>query len=371
MRRKLRQIANEVTWTGLSNGCREVSREWLAKWWQRADSEILGDSEEYLNATLDWLGRAQDARPDGGVSAYYSLYGGFGPSYLETTGYIIPTWLRVAAWNGRSEYCNRARRAADWLLTLQHPTGGFPSGFATPEDDLAVFDTGQIVFGLLAIAPGGGTDFLEAARKAGRWLVEVQDPAGSWTRYAYEERPHVYYTMVAWSLVELFEATGDATFRDAALRNVQWVVAQQQPNGWFSGYHLGRRPVYLHFIAYTLQGLLEVGVRLGQRSLIDAVRRGSESLLQQVSAAKTLTGAYDAEWNSTATYECVTGLAQMSLVFQGLARTEPSAGSYLEAAWRLNQRVRQTIRLDGPTGIRGAVKGSQPVWGRYLSLRYP
>src|SRR5262245_34594310 len=44
---------------------------------------------------LNWLARAQDnsATNDGGVARHYSLVSGWGPSYPESTGYIIPTLI--------------------------------------------------------------------------------------------------------------------------------------------------------------------------------------------------------------------------------------------------------------------------------------
>src|SRR5262249_8247777 len=57
-------------------------------------------SDRHLAATMDWLARAQDATPDDGVSAVYSLASGWAASYPETTGYIIPTCFDFAAHSG-------------------------------------------------------------------------------------------------------------------------------------------------------------------------------------------------------------------------------------------------------------------------------
>ncbi|MCA9150518.1 MAG: terpene cyclase/mutase family protein [Planctomycetales bacterium] len=369
---KLRQFSREISLGALSRGVPMLVSQW------REGRKSSGDSspqfaaeraEEYLTATMKWLGQAQDARPDGGISAYFSLYGGFGPSYLETTGYIIPTLIAYSRSRGKPEYFDRASRATQWLIELQDKSGGFPSGFAAPEDDLAVFDTGQILFGLLAAAQSGVDRAMDSATRAGRWLAEVQEREGHWVRYAYEGRPHVYYTMVAWALAQLAVASDDAQVRAAALANARWAASQQLPVGTFDQFNLGNRPTFLHFMAYTLQGLIEVGRRLDAPELIDAAERGSRPLLQQLATQPTLAGAYDKDWRPTATYECVTGLAQMSLVFQALA--EVKWPEYRTAAWQLNRRIRQTISLDGPPEICGAVKGSEPIWGKYLRFRYP
>ena len=62
-------------------------------------SPLQEDSPEttlkHIQAAIDWILRAQEIQPDGGVSAYI-IYGGreiIGTSYPEVTGYIIFTVL--------------------------------------------------------------------------------------------------------------------------------------------------------------------------------------------------------------------------------------------------------------------------------------
>ena len=53
------------------------------------------NDNEHLSAAIKWLETAQDATTDGGVAGRYSLSSGWSSSYPETTGYIIPTLLRL------------------------------------------------------------------------------------------------------------------------------------------------------------------------------------------------------------------------------------------------------------------------------------
>src|SRR4051812_1350516 len=101
-----------------------------------------------LQAALGWLARAQDAHPgDRGVSASYHLAFGWRPSYPETTGYIVNTFLDYARAGGHRDFRTRAVEAGEWLLGLQHPTGGFPGGYGLGSPP-RVFNTGMILFGL-------------------------------------------------------------------------------------------------------------------------------------------------------------------------------------------------------------------------------
>ena len=55
---------------------------------------------DHLRAAIDWLCLAQDVRDDkpdaGGVSAGWSFEDGWLPSYPETSGYIVETFLAAA-----------------------------------------------------------------------------------------------------------------------------------------------------------------------------------------------------------------------------------------------------------------------------------
>ncbi len=54
--------------------------------------------DRVIEESIAWLCRAQDrsASADGGVARHYSLITGWGSSYPETTGYIVPTLLTYA-----------------------------------------------------------------------------------------------------------------------------------------------------------------------------------------------------------------------------------------------------------------------------------
>ena len=62
---------------------------------------------------------------DGGVARHYCLITGWGASYPETTGYIVPTIIREGQAAGNTELLERARKMLDWLVSIQMPGGGF------------------------------------------------------------------------------------------------------------------------------------------------------------------------------------------------------------------------------------------------------
>jgi hypothetical protein len=83
-----------------------------------------------ISEALAWIGRAQDNSPsaDGGVARHYCLITGWGASYPETTGYIVPTIIREAQALADTALLKRARIMLDWLVSIQMPGGGFRGG---------------------------------------------------------------------------------------------------------------------------------------------------------------------------------------------------------------------------------------------------
>src|SRR5438128_791247 len=84
--------------------------------------------DDHLNEAVEWLKRAQDVTGDGGVSGRYDLHEGWTSSYPETTGYIIPTLLKLASVRNDPSFIERAERCVRFLLSTQLESGAFPGG---------------------------------------------------------------------------------------------------------------------------------------------------------------------------------------------------------------------------------------------------
>jgi len=330
--------------------------------------------DDHIEAAMTWLCLAQDQPGDGGVALRYSLAKGWQPSYPETTGYIIPNFLKYASLTRRPEFSERALRMADWELSIQNPDGSFNGGPLGSGYEGFVFDTGQVIFGLVAAHKAtGAAKYLDGAVKAGRWLVQVQDKEGSWSRHAFNVIPHTYYTRVAWALAELGAHAGERDFSVSAQRNADWAVAQQQTNGWFghTGFTVASHAApYTHTIAYTMEGLLETGALLDRREYIDAVMRAADSWIETVREDGYCSGKYDRDWKSGARFACLTGSAQFALILLRLY-TLSGREKYFETAQTLTRFLCRRQALSGAPEIRGAIAGSWPIWGGYQRFAYP
>jgi hypothetical protein len=327
------------------------------------------DSAKTLELLLRWIVDAQ--RSDGGIPAYYSLLTGYSDSYPEVTGYIVPTLYDFARTTGDARAVDAAERATCWLLSLQMPSGAFPAGLHGSEAQASVFNTGQILQGLVrADIETNRSEVRQAALAAGDWLVGSQQTDGSWSGPgAYQNVSHTYYSMVAWSMAELGKHVGEPRYGLAAERNLDWVLSHFQPSGWVEGINLQVHPNYLHFIAYVLQGVLETAILRQRNDAIEAVAKSAWVLLRKFETNKFLAGAYDADFQRGARFTCVTGNAQMSCVWLRLFEMTGDL-RYLNAALKMNEMLKQLIPVRGRKGITGGVSGSYPMWGRYQPLRY-
>jgi hypothetical protein len=363
-------------------------RDGLWAWRSRGDTSVLsavmydifkrsyapGTDAEHLQATMTWLCAAQDAMAEGGVSAFYDLRAGtWGPPYPETTGYIIPTFFDFAAYSGDDSYRTRAVRMANWLVTLQLPGGAFPIGPLWPDWERAplVFDTGQIIHGLVRVyEETQRDDFLASARSAGRWLVEIQDADGAWRKFTSLGIVHTYNVRTAWGLLRLHQANPDPQICEAAVKNLTWAIQDQDDDGWFRNAHFRPgEPPLTHTIAYTIEGLLESGVILQDQQIIGAARRAADALRHRQGEDGFLRARYGPGWSSDLEWSCLTGDAQMAILWQRLYQLTGDLG-YLQAVEMANTYVKQAQnRISHAPGILGGLAGSHPIYADYEPYR--
>src|SRR5690242_17669092 len=205
--------------------------------------ELSGDRgmRRAIQAAISWLCRAQDLTPskDGGVAHSYSLGRRcWLPSYPETTGYIIPTFLQCADFLHDETLRDRAKAMLDWLVSIQFPEGSFQGGTVSAKPVVPVaFNTGQIVLGLASGVQCFGSLYRPAMIRAADWLVQVQGNDGSWRSFqspftAHDE--HAYDIHIAWGLFEAARLESTRGYEEAACKSIKWALRYQHNNGWFA-----------------------------------------------------------------------------------------------------------------------------------------
>ncbi|MBI3598818.1 MAG: terpene cyclase/mutase family protein [Nitrospirae bacterium] len=316
----------------------------------------------------DWLLKAQENAPDGqGYSRRYSLITGWDRCYIETTGYIVPTLLNVSQYLGATQYRESAIRAANWLLTVQTAEGAFTDIDAyTPQ----VFDTGQVLLGFNRMFRDTRDErFLSALIKAGRWLTDVQEVDGSWVRFAYNNRPHAYYSRVAAALIEAGQIAGIEEYVAAGTRNLEWVAAQRQANGYFrfSEFKPGEDAI-LHTIVYVLEGFSMAFDLTAGRRWADMLIDGAEVLARLSNEDGFLYSQYDPEWGTTNMEYCVTGLAQYAGICFDVANIVGDVG-FRDRGSRIVENLCRW-QQDKGRDITGTLQSSVPLWGYYGGMEF-
>jgi hypothetical protein len=340
----------------------------------------------HLLATVGWIEHAHDATGRKGVARSYSLVPhrryarrGWLPAYPETTGYLIPTLIAAARHLGRDELTRRALEMAEWEAELQldRVRGG------TVEDgEPRGLQHGTGAFGWIAAQSESGDERPHArAARAAKWLVEAQDEDGAWRRGARSSwRRAATSTTRArgrWRSTARARATRRGR-RGAPGRRVR--ASQQRENGWFAENCLDdpERPL-LHTIAYAAQGVLEIGLLLDEPRFVESARKVARGVATQIAPDGALPGRLDAQWRPAARWSCVTGEAQMVLVWDrldaltaGAAKTAGAAGGeFKEVSAAVLRHVLATQDLDHhDPGVKGGVAGSFPIWGDYGRYEY-
>jgi hypothetical protein len=331
------------------------------------------DDRVHLEAAVTFITRTIEQGNGRASSKAYMVAKGWLPPYRETTGYIIPTLLDLAEHLNRPDLASTAERMGKWLAEVQEPSGGFVEHDLRQDTKPIVFNTGQILHGFNAlILRRERQDLVPHARRAGDFLVSSADETGSFVRNEHFDMAHTYNVRSAWALLTLGRLLGEKTYETVALANAEWTVAQQTSNGFF------RNNVFqpgwnanTHGIAYVLQGLLEIHCISGRESYLAAVRRSAERIISVYGAKRWLVSEIGENWEFLSSHLCLTGLAQLAIVFFRLYGLYGDK-RYLDVGISLLDDVAATQDVTSTRKPHyGGIKGSLPVYGRYAPLQYP
>jgi uncharacterized protein YyaL (SSP411 family) len=333
------------------------------------------EKKEALAKAAGWLITARKANHDGGMGSYH-LINKWSSSYPETTGYIIPTLINYGKKFDKQEAIDSAMMAADFLLKIQREGGGWQGGRIGEKKPEIVFNTGQIIRGMIAAYEHSAVQrYLDAAIKAGHWLSEIQHKEGYWQTHALMEKARVYDTFVDAPLLHLYVITGEDKFRETAVHNLDWVIREKMhENGWFEDcdntVKRNDKPI-LHTIAYTLDGLIDCSLILKDDQYLKAAVKGADKLRDIFLSTGFLNGRYDRNWTGRE-YMLCTGSAQMAIVWLKLYGVSHDK-AYLQAARRMINLLIfvQSRGFKETEDSLGAIPGSFPVWGRYEPFAFP
>jgi hypothetical protein len=340
----------------------------------------VGSIEAHLKGAADWLLVAQQATPDDGVAHSYDVrQGAWNASYPETTGYVIPTLYDYARLYDAPAYAEAARRMAIWESEIQMADGGVRAGTMSAEIVApTIFNTGQVLFGWAkAWLETRDERFKDSLARASDWLVAAQDEDGAWRRFSSPfttSKLNSYNTRSAFGLVRAYEALGEERWLAAAVRNVEFVLARGFANDWLPDNCLLKmedESALTHTIAYSIRGILEVGAAAGRQDFIERAVRMARLVAARQREDGALPARYLPDWKTRVNWTCVTGNSQMAINWLRLAQLTGDASLKEPAirANRFNMSIQDLATADA--NVRGALKGSHPINGEYMTWRYP
>jgi squalene-hopene/tetraprenyl-beta-curcumene cyclase len=155
-----------------------------------------------------------------------------------------------------------ARRGVRWLIDQQEPEGSWFGRWGVNH----VYGTGAAVPGLIA----AGVDPSHASiRRAVRWLEEHQNEDGGWGEdpRSYDDREWIgrgpsTASQTAWALLAL-DAAGERT--SALMQGVRWLVSRQRADGsWDEPQYTGTGFPSDYYINYHLYRLTFPMMALGR-----------------------------------------------------------------------------------------------------------
>lgn len=328
----------------------------------------------HIKAAIEWLRTAQKQNNDGGVSSHYSLFESWAPSYVETTGYIIPTFFNYSEASKQNIYRREAIQMADFELESQLSSGAFPGSRDSSGKEIPiVFNTGQVIFGLCrAYEETKNEKYKLSAKRACNWLISVMHPEGYWRKYEYLNSVHTYNTRTAWSLLRFHKISNNSKYKKAAKKNIDWALTQQLESGWFenNGFYPENEPV-THTIAYSIRGILESGIYLKNKEYIRSAIKAAAAIMRAQRHDGSLPGSFNKEWKSSVKWSCLTGNSQMSIIWQRIYLLNKEI-KFMHAAKRINAYMKTAQNISSPNnGIRGAIPGSFPIYGWYAPFYFP
>jgi malonyl-CoA O-methyltransferase len=248
---------------------------------------------------LEWV-RAHELR-SGGIR----VHSHHARSYQEVTGYLIPTLREY----GERELATRLER---WLLAVQMEDGSFTD---PDQGEPYVFDTGQVLRGLLASA-ASVPRAAEAAQRAADWLcAQMVDGGrgGFGPRYAgsIPESVHLYVLPPLYAIAKLLRKRA---YQTAADRCLEYYV--KHPDAL-------RLTSLTHFLGYELEALIDLGHG-------DLAMPVLEALCRVQAENGSVRGAGDVQW------VCAPGLAQVATCWYKTGQWEPAekALAWLDAHQR-------------------------------------
>lgn len=240
-----------------------------------------------LEQLQDWFLASPIYKGDGAYAQYYRSEEA-GPVYPEITAYAITVGARLFESTGQTQFLDRARAAADYMIEI-----GSPAVPGIDGETFYTFDTGIMIDGLLTLAALDpekadrwlsyavtGLDWMYAAYSGGSYPPAVPPvPAEEVGRYDWHLTQGVHLAKNAIPFIKGGLAAGNDAYVQMGRELLDWGLTLQLPEGRLR-IHAGSNKTRLHPHCYALEGLVYAGAALDESKYTEAARRGAEWLVK-------------------------------------------------------------------------------------------
>ena len=335
----------------------------------------------FLDLGINFLLESIDPETNGSRAFYspllYPYKFGWSDPYPETTGYIIKTFDDLIYDNDYQSLEPTNEKMAKWLLSIQMDDGSFSGGLynKNKKNEKSIFNTAQIIIGLFSrFIRTKNEIYLESGLKASNWLGNCVNKSGFFEKYNYHPgfMPS-YYSRVCWPMLLFKDFSG---YNGENIKKIKLVInniiEKKLKNHFISD--SGFKPnnyAFLHTIAYTIRGLIECSILLEDKNLFETSIKISEIFMKKYEIKKKLGGAYHEDFTEISSYRCLTGEAQMVIVWNKISQISNDLRFYNTGLKLLDSLVKEVPVKSYPLFAKGGLCGSKPYWGKYISFRQP
>ncbi len=338
--------------------------------------------ERSLENIFSWIKTSFEVNGDGGSSAYYKLGKGWKGSYPETTGYLIPTLYDYYYFTKNEEWKVMAKKAADWLLSIQHKEGGWQGLQVDEKCDLRVFNTAMILDGLIeAYRVEGDKKYLDSAIRGFEWTLSKMDARGFFVENNVSDGGS-FDTLVIACLCMVYQYLPEADkvkYHSKIITALEGHVSLQQENGIFKRCNFNtsyKNTSLLHHIGYTLDGLLISAEILDDQKYYAVAKKTALKLLSKFEVSIELPAFTNDDWSSykdlygMRSSLCLTGYSQIAIVFLKIYKHDNDL-RFLSAALKIIDIVGSIGNYSSMNkGISYGLAGSYPLHGNYQPYQF-
>lgn len=229
-----------------------------------------------FDLAIDWIVESGVQSECGGFYAWYDRgKERYSFLYPETTGYAIELLVRLWRTTRKQLFLDRAIEAGDWLIRMQRKDGAFYCRYY-PDDhgqgsqkcdrSLYAFDAGICLSGLLDLYEATSeVRFLNAALKTGDWHFKLQNSDGSLVAgyngdtvikdTHWSRTSSCHHLKNIQAMLRLYRTTHTDHYLKSAAKLLSWGHKLQISSGRFT-IHSESEETYSHAHCYATEGML-------------------------------------------------------------------------------------------------------------------